>query len=120
MRYSYPKKLPKFLTEQQMSLLLDQVTDPRDKAIIELVYASGIRANELIHLKNKDINLETKTVKITHGKASRWNGAKERISLIGGKAVKAIMAYKSLDNGDESFTGYKRRDEFNVMLNKYG
>ncbi len=117
---SLPKRLPKFLTEPEINTLLDNITNPRDKAIVELAYASGIRANELFHLKNKDINLAERTIKITHGKASRWNGVKERISLIGSKAVEAIKAYKSLDNRDESFTGYKRKDEFNRMLNRYG
>ena len=120
MNYSHPKKLPKFLTESQINTLLDVVKDPRDKAIIELAYASGIRANELFYLKNVDINLEARTIKITHGKASKWNGTKERMSLIGQKAVEAIRAYKSLDRAGESFTGYKHKQEFNRMLNEYG
>lgn len=117
---SLPKRLPKFLTEPEINTLFDNITDPRDKAIVELAYASGIRANELFHLQNKDINLEAKTIKIRFGKASRWNGTKERMSLLGDKAIEAIKAYKSLENGEESFTGYEYKQEFNRMLNKYG
>lgn len=56
------KKLPQVLTGEEIDLLLAQprVTDPkgcRDKAMLELLYATGIRVSELINLDVKDINL---------------------------------------------------------------
>ena len=58
------KKLPQVLTGQEIDLLLSQprVTDTkgcRDKAMLELLYATGIRVSELINLDVKDINLRT-------------------------------------------------------------
>ena len=58
------KKLPQVLTGEEINRLLDQprVTDAkgcRDKAMLELLYATGIRVSELINLDVKDINLRT-------------------------------------------------------------
>lgn len=56
------KKLPQVLSGEEIELLLSQpdITEPkgcRDKAMLELLYATGIRASELINLNMKDINL---------------------------------------------------------------
>ena len=56
------KKLPQILTGREVELLLDQpqCTDPkgyRDKAMLELLYATGIRVSELISLNVEDVNL---------------------------------------------------------------
>ena len=59
-----PKKLPHFLNGVEIDLLLAQpnIAEPkgcRDKAILELLYATGIRATELVELNLGDINLKT-------------------------------------------------------------
>ena len=59
-----PKKLPQTLTSEEIDLLLAQpnVTEAkgcRDKAMLELLYATGIRVSELINLNVQDINLRT-------------------------------------------------------------
>lgn len=56
------KKAPVILTIEEVNLLLEQPNgtapkDIRDKAMLELLYATGIRVSELIHLKVKDVNL---------------------------------------------------------------
>ncbi len=58
------KKLPQVLLGAEIELLLDQpdITEPkgcRDKAMLELLYATGIRASELINLNIQDINLRS-------------------------------------------------------------
>lgn len=58
------KKLPQVLSGEEIELLLAQpdITEPkgcRDKAMLELLYATGIRASELINLNLKDINLRS-------------------------------------------------------------
>lgn len=58
------KKLPQVLSGEEIELLLAQpdITEPkgcRDKAMLELLYATGIRASELINLNIKDINLRS-------------------------------------------------------------
>jgi site-specific recombinase XerD len=89
------KKLPIYLSVEEMFHLLDSVQDRelptqrplRDKAILELMYATGIRCSELIHIKLNDIDLDNKTIRII-GK-----GNKERIVLFGNKAKERLVTY---------------------------
>lgn len=87
------KKIPTVLTEEEISLILDQQQEPyplqyRDKAILELLYATGIRCNELINIKLENIVWEEKYILIKQGK-----GNKDRIVLFGNKAYKALKQY---------------------------
>ncbi len=85
------RKPPKILTSEQIELLLDQpkcvdLKGYRDKAMLELVYATGIRVTELISLNVEDINLEEGYIKC-QGKA------KERVIPIGSLAINALKEY---------------------------
>lgn len=85
------KKLPSVLSTQEVELLLEQpqCTDLkgfRDKAMLELLYAAGIRVTELINLNITDVNPDAGLIKCT--KAN-----KERTIPIGSLAVKAILDY---------------------------
>jgi integrase/recombinase XerD len=84
--------LPKFLTMSEVDLLLNQPNEKdihgiRDKAMLELLYATGLRVSELVKLKIKDLNLEDGFL-LCMGK-----GGKERIVPIGGSATRAIRRY---------------------------
>lgn len=112
------KKLPHFLDENQMERLLDTVSQPdnfeelRDRVILELLYSSGMRIGELVGLKVQDVKLEDKTVLIL-GK-----GKKERHSVIGPLAKKAIQEYfhhrKTL--GERAYPA----PETPLLINRYG
>ena len=70
------KKLPQILTGKEVELLLAQpsCTDPkgfRDKAMLEVMYATGIRVTELIDLNVEDVNLELGILKCNSAKKSR-------------------------------------------------
>ncbi len=70
------KKLPQILTGKEVELLLAQpvcvdAKGFRDKAMLEVMYATGIRVTELIDLNVDDINLELGTVKCSSAKKSR-------------------------------------------------
>lgn len=70
------KKLPQILTGKEVELLLSQpsVTDSkgiRDKAMLEVMYATGIRVSELIELNLEDVNLELGIIKCGAAKKSR-------------------------------------------------
>ncbi|NSW92939.1 MAG: site-specific tyrosine recombinase XerD [Firmicutes bacterium] len=85
------KKLPQILSTQEVELLLEQpkCTDLkgyRDKAMLELLYATGIRVSELINLNISDINFDVGFVKCNKGN-------KERIIPIGSLALKALQDY---------------------------
>ena len=70
------KKLPQILTNREIELLLAQPSsvDPkgiRDKAMLEVMYATGIRVSELIGLDLADVHLESGVIKCCSGKKSR-------------------------------------------------
>lgn len=70
------KKLPQILSGREVELLLEQpsTTDPkglRDKAMLELMYATGMRVTELIDLNVEDINLDLGIVKCCNTKKNR-------------------------------------------------
>jgi integrase/recombinase XerC len=90
-----PKRVPKFLTVDEVFALLDSpdgsaALGRRDKAILELLYASGLRVSELVGLNITDVNLEEGTVRVL-GK-----GRKERIVPVGKKACEALRNYLDL------------------------
>lgn len=86
--------LPKFLTVEEVEILLDQpdgneTRGCRDRAMLELLYAGGLRVSELIALEKKDVNLESGFL-ICRGK-----GGKERIVPLGSPAARAVKKYLS-------------------------
>lgn len=88
------KKLPQILTSREVELLLEQpeCTDMkgyRDKAMLELLYATGIRVSELIALNKDDVNLSTGLI------CCRSNN-KERMIPLYPAAIKALSDYINL------------------------
>ena len=85
------KKLPNVLTIEEVDDLLDiKVIDSftaRNKAMLEVMYATGLRVSELVNLEFKDIDLENDLIR-TIGK-----GNKERIIPIGDYSKKALEVY---------------------------
>lgn len=85
------KKLPKVLSEEEVDKLLDinlkTSFDYRNKAMLELMYSSGLRVSELINLKVNDIDLNNASVRI-FGK-----GSKERIVPLDDYAIEALDNY---------------------------
>lgn len=86
------KTLPKFMYEYQVEALLSapDTTDPiglRDRAILEILYGSGLRVSELTGLRLRDINMDYGTIQV-FGK-----GNKERIVPIGSYGIRAIREY---------------------------
>lgn len=82
------KRIPVFLTEQEIQILFDMTQVPlRDKAMLELLYSSGIRIEEMVNLNLKDLDIISETLKV-FGK-----GAKERTTPIGGKCLNSIKEY---------------------------
>ncbi|HLL52193.1 MAG TPA: site-specific tyrosine recombinase XerD [Myxococcaceae bacterium] len=87
-----PKKLPIFLTLEEVEALLlapDLKTSAgaRDRAMLEVLYATGLRVSELVRLSLNDVNLQAGYL-IAFGK-----GQKERVVPLGDKAVEAVAAY---------------------------
>ncbi|MGD8189117.1 site-specific tyrosine recombinase XerD [Brevibacillus ginsengisoli] len=86
------KRLPKVLSVQDVELLLEgpDMSSPaglRDKAMLEMLYATGIRVSELVNLEISDVNLEMGFLKCM-GK-----GSKERIIPLGRIAIDVVEQY---------------------------
>ena len=84
--------LPKFLSYDDIDRLIDQpdtTTAPglRDRALIELLYATGLRVSELVSLKPADLNLKSGYL------TCMGKGGKERLVPIGGAAVEWVTRY---------------------------
>jgi len=78
------KRLPKTVPAAPLADVLDSQTDTQTKAILELLYATGIRLSELIGLRLADVDLRLSQIKVM-GK-----GAKQRIVPFGSKAATAL------------------------------
>ncbi|PKM80834.1 MAG: tyrosine recombinase XerD [Firmicutes bacterium HGW-Firmicutes-14] len=109
------KRLPHILTQDGAWALVQapDTTTPaglRDRAILEVLYSSGLRVSELIGLDTGDIDISLGYVRVM-GK-----GAKERIVPVGSYALKAVGKY--LAEGRPSLSGKKTCKA--VFLNKFG
>lgn len=102
-----PQRLPKDLSEEQIHDLLEapNVDDPlelRDRAMLELLYATGLRVTELVSLTMENLSLRQGVVRVT-GK-----GDKERLVPMGENAVDWIQTF--LDQGRPVLLGEKSSD----------
>jgi integrase/recombinase XerD len=97
-----PKKLPSILSNEEIELLLEQpdpneIKGSRDKAMLETLYATGLRVSELIKLDIADVNLVTSLVTCRNGR--------DRTIPIYEKAVRAISHYLSFSRPSMAVTG---------------
>jgi integrase/recombinase XerD len=69
-----PKKLPTVLSDQEVSCLLQQVKNPKHRAVLLTCDAAGLRLSEATHLRVADIDGQRAQIRIRHGK-----GRKERV-----------------------------------------
>ena len=109
-----PQRLPNCLSVEEVDALLDvpDISKPegmRDKAMLELMYSSGLRVSELLSLERKKVNLERGIVTI-FGK-----GSKERKVPIGDFALEYVNKYIN-----EARRKNKGKDSKYLFLNRYG
>jgi integrase/recombinase XerD len=96
------RKLPQVLTRGEVSRLLaapsgTEPTDLRDRALLELMYACGLRASEATGLELADVDGEDRTLR------ARGKGSKERIVPVGRAAAEAVARY--LERGRPALVG---------------
>ena len=109
------RRLPDFLTIKEVEQLIQtpDLSTPegqRDRALLELLYASGLRVSELVSLNLEQINLDTDEIRVV-GK-----GSKERMVLMGKPAAEALSTY--ISEGRRELLGEKRSGA--LFLNRYG
>ena len=110
-----PQRLPRVLTRDEVNRLLAQPQGAgplalRDRALLELMYACGLRASEAVGLELADIDLEEGVLR------ARGKGSKERLVPVGRQALAAVLAY--LRSGRGELLG--ARSERRLFLNRRG
>jgi len=109
------KRLPSFLSSDEVTHLLEipDTTTPqgqRDRAMLEFLYASGLRVSEIVGLNLDNVNIETREIRV-------WGkGSKERMVLIGKPAASALDIY--LRDGRRRLLGNSRTEA--LFVNRYG
>ena len=108
-------RLPKVLSRDEIARLLEQPrgSSPgalRDRALLETMYACGLRASEAVTLELIELDLDAGILR------ARGKGSKERLVPIGSKAVSSLRSY--LDQGRPRLVGL--RDEPRVFVNLRG
>ncbi len=110
-----PRRLPNFLSAEEIERLFSapDTTTPqgqRDRALLEMLYASGMRLSEIAGLNLSDVDLVRREIRV-------WGkGSKERIALIGEPAAEALKNY--IRDGRLKLTDGKAVDA--IFLNKSG
>jgi integrase/recombinase XerC len=111
------KRLPKCLDLEQVQKLLDapgeaDLLSIRDKAMLEVLYSSGIRVSELVDLEMQDLDLVEGVLRV------RGKGRKDRITPIGSQAIKALQRYFDMRAMDSKCQNSSTAQK--VFLNKHG
>lgn len=107
-RFAY---LPKFLTEDEINILLaaPDISTPegiRDRAVLEVMYATGLRVSEMVNLKEADVDLLAGLLRC------QGKGSKERRVPLGKSAIHWLQQYASVK------AGYGKSSAPNVFLHR--
>ena len=102
------KKLPEFLTQEEIRMLFNCIKNKRDLLIVRLLYSGGLRVSEVLNIQKKDIN--ENEIKIRQGK-----GRKDRIIFIDDKTAQELEKFAK--NDDNIFTITARTVQ--LLVKKY-
>lgn len=98
-KIKHPKrsqKLPAVLSNNEINKIIDQISNSKHRLMIQLAYSSGLRVSEVINLKIKDIDLESKILMVRSGK-----GKKDRQTVLSDKIksdLKKIIIVKNIND----------------------
>lgn len=84
------KSLPKVLSKEEIKILINSTENLKHKLIIKLLYSSGLRLQEIINLKRKEIDFDRKIIFVSSGK-----GRKDRITLLSDELKIDLLKYFS-------------------------
>lgn len=110
------KRLPKFLEMEQINKLLSTPDDntllgARDRAMLEVLFSTGVRVSELVDLNFEDVDFEGGVIRV------RGKGKKQRTTPIGSTAITAIRKYLDLRRADARSASF---DQNALFVNKHG
>lgn len=92
------KLLPKHLSKRDICMMIDNTKNIKHRLVIQLLYSSGLRLQELIDLKRKDIDVENNLIAVRQGK-----GKKDRITIMAESLKLDLLRY---------YGGYSTGSEF--------
>ena len=96
-----PKKIPTVLTKEEIKKMIDLTKNKKHRLLIKLLYSTGMRLNECVNLKVKDLELENKIGWVRKGK-----GAKDRMILISNSLIEELKEFlKDKKPEDYVFSG---------------
>ncbi len=109
-----PRRLPQFLTPEDVVRLVHSADGPqpaelRDRALLELLYAAGLRVSEVAGVNQGDIDPDAREVRV------KGKGSKERVSVFGEPAARAVERYVK-----EGRPGLAAGKEAALFLNRFG
>jgi integrase/recombinase XerD len=88
-RHQRPRfSLPVVLNPEEVRRLFAEVSNPRDRALMELAYGVGLRLNEILHLKVSDIDSQRMTIRVEQGK-----GRKDRYVMLPPTLLETLRTY---------------------------
>ena len=110
------KRLPKFMDLDQVNKLLaapdaNTLLGSRDRAMLEVLFSTGVRVSELVDLNFADIDFEGQTIRV------RGKGKKQRTAPIGPTAIAALAKYLELRRTDARAASF---DQEALFVNKHG
>lgn len=110
------KRLPKCLDVEQITRLLaapgeDGMLAARDKALMEVLYSSGLRVSELVALERQDMDLGEGIIRV------RGKGRKDRLTPLGSRAIAALEVYFQARQAEGKMQG---QHAARVFVNKHG
>ncbi len=110
------KRLPKFLDLDAINKLLatpdcNTLLGSRDRAMLEVMFSTGVRVSELVDLNFADVEMVNRTIRV------RGKGKKQRTAPIGPTAIAAIQRYLELRRADARSA---RFDQEALFVNKHG
>lgn len=107
MKFSIPKRLPKYLVPEEIELVRKNITDKKDKLLFDMLYTTGMRVSELLYLKVKNI--------IGNNIKFIGKGDKERLIPIHPKVYPRVQEHIKNKSGPED---YIFSDNINRRLNR--
>jgi site-specific recombinase XerD len=114
-RRKLPQRLPPAKSEAEIERLISVARRPRDRAILELAYASGLRLAELANLRVEDVDLNAGSLIVRQGK-----GGDDRIALFGRAAADALAEYLGERKSGAVFRSQPKQQHGGVTRGKGG
>ncbi|MFA7319362.1 MAG: site-specific tyrosine recombinase/integron integrase [Parcubacteria group bacterium] len=98
-RAKCPKRLPETLTKEEVKKILGTIQNVKHKLLLGLMYSSGLRVSEVVNCKVKDLDFESRLLRVRQAK-----GAKDRMTILSEKMIAVLQRYvKNKDSNDYIF-----------------